>query len=102
MLEKFPEKIVWNKLSENPAARHILEANLDKISWFNACKNPSLIHLLDENHGRIEWFVIPNNPAIFEYDYKGMKEKTSVFTEELMANRFHPKNVDRFESWGYE
>jgi hypothetical protein len=24
------------------------------------------------------------------------------FTEELMENRFHPKNLDKFESWGYE
>jgi hypothetical protein len=24
------------------------------------------------------------------------------FTEELMENRFHPKNIGKFESWGYE
>ena len=39
------------------------------------------------------------NPAIFEYDYKAM---TRPFTEELMANRFHPNNMGKFEAWGYE
>jgi hypothetical protein len=98
LLERFPEKIVWHKLSENPAARHILEANLDNVHWFNASENPSLIHLLDENHGRIEWYVVSKNPEIFEYDYKGM---TRPFTEELMANRFHPNNFGKFEAWGF-
>jgi len=78
-----------------------LEANLDDVNWFNASENPSLIHLLDENYGRIEWYVISNNPEIFEYDYEGMKEKTSIFTEELMAAVFNPKNIDKFESWGF-
>jgi hypothetical protein len=39
-----------------------------------------------------------SNPSIFEYDYKDMKRP---FTEELMMERFHPNNVERFEEWGF-
>jgi hypothetical protein len=39
------------------------------------------------------------NTAIFEYDYRSMHRP---FTEELMANRFHPNNMGKFEAWGYE
>jgi len=26
---------------------------------------------------------------------------TRPFTEELMQNRFHPSNIDKFEEWGF-
>jgi hypothetical protein len=57
------------------------------------------MHLLEANQDKIEWDYLSQNPAIYEYDYKAM---TRPFTEELMQNRFHPNNMDRFESWGYE
>jgi hypothetical protein len=54
--------------------------------------NPNLI---------FEWFFIAVNPNIFEYDYEGMKKRTGLFAEELIQNRFHPKNIDKFEGWGF-
>ena len=56
------------------------------------------IELLKANQEKIKWNMISSNPAIFEYDYKNM---TRPFTEELMQNRFHPNNLDRFEAWGF-
>ena len=43
---------------------------------------------------------------IGEYDYEGMRQKM-VGTDgglyrDLMENRFHPRNVHKFESWGFE
>jgi hypothetical protein len=91
--------IEWEYLSANPAAIHLLEKNVELINWSSLSSNPAAIHLLKENQNKIDWFYLSQNPAIFEYDYKAM---TRPFTEELMANRFHPNNLNRFEAWGYE
>jgi hypothetical protein len=91
----------WSQLSDNSSAIHILEKNLDKIDWRRLSENPAAIHLLEANRDKIDWEYLSSNPEILEYDYEKMKE-TRPFTEELMANRFHPDNLDRFESWGYE
>ena len=38
-----------------------------------------------------------------KYNYKKMKEdmKKSGIAEELMAHIFHPKNMDKWDSWGF-
>ena len=44
-------------------------------------------------------------PFVFcEYDYDAMKNHmySSGLFEQLMQNRFHPKNIDKFEDWGFE
>jgi len=99
ILEQNQDKIDWSCLSENPAAIHLLEKNLDKISWRWIAENPLAIRILEQNQDKIDWEHLSANPAIFEYDYKKM---TQPFTEELMQNRFHPKNLVKFEAWGYE
>jgi hypothetical protein len=86
-------------LSSNPAAIHLLEKNIEKIDWSTLSLNPAAIHLLKQHPERINWSNLSKNPAIFEYDYKNMNQP---FTEELMANRFHPKYIQMFEEWGYE
>jgi hypothetical protein len=83
----------------NTGALPLIEKNLDKINWTLLSENPSAIHILEANQDKIYWPNFCKNPAIFEYDYKSMKQP---FTEELMQNRFHPKNLERFEAWGYE
>ena len=47
-------------------------------------------------------FGLLQNPAIFEYDYEAMRNRMKLIEEELVANRFHPKNMDKFVSWGFE
>ena len=86
-------------LSLNPAAIPYLEKNPERIRWVYLCFNPEAIDLLEANQDKIAWHMLSKNPSIFEYDYKNM---VRPFTEELMANRFHPNNIDKFEDWGYE
>jgi hypothetical protein len=81
----------------NPAAIHLLK--LEDINWRWLSGNPAAIHLLESNQDKIDWNNLSANPSIFEYDYESM---TRPFFEELMQNRFHPDNLDKFESWGYE
>jgi hypothetical protein len=71
------------------------------VNWLLLSENPAAIKLLEANQDKIYWPSFSKNPEIFEYDYKRMKERTSVFFEELMANRFHPKNINKFEDWGF-
>ena len=78
---------------------HLLEANQHLIDWTQLSTNPSAIHLLQKNQDKIDWFWISINPGIFEYDYEQMNKP---FTEELMQERFNPRNLNKFEDWGYE
>ena len=91
-------KLQWWSLSENPNAIQMLEANPDKIHWGMLSLNPAAMHLLEANQDKINWYWLSANPSIFTYDYKKM---VRPFTEELMVNRFHPQNVEKFEDWGF-
>ena len=102
LLEQNKNKIYWCVLSENPNAIHILEQNIDKIDWFNLSRNPNAIHLLEQNLDKINWYNLLGNPSIFEYDYESIKKRMNIIAEELIANRFHPRNFDKFVSWGFE
>jgi hypothetical protein len=39
---------------------------------------------------------------VFDYDYKDMRLRMKPLAEELIANRFHPKNFNKFVAWGFE
>jgi Tfp pilus assembly major pilin PilA len=104
-LENNQDKINWTQLSENPSARAIalLEKNQDKINWAMLSKNPSAISLLEKNQDKIAWAMLSENPSIFEYDYKGMKDAMyNGIKEDLVKNRFHPKNIPKFRDWGMD
>ena len=58
-----PEKTYWSALSANPAAIHLLEANRNKIDWDWLSRNPAAIHLLEDNPEKINWQVLSRNPA---------------------------------------
>jgi hypothetical protein len=98
ILEQNPDRIDWRSLSLNTSAIHLLEINQDKIDWLCLTRNESAIHLLEANQDKIDWYFISENPAIFTYDYEHMRQP---FTEELMQNRFHPNNMNKFEAWGF-
>ena len=54
---------------------------------------------------KVNWRKLLSNSNfiyIVEYDYKAMKERMNIIAEELIANRFHPRNFDKFVSWGFE
>ena len=78
--------------------------DMEKIGWqFLSC-NPGAMKLLEANQDNIVWNYLSLNPSIFEYDYKAMKDRmyNSGLFEGLMMNRFHPRNIPKFEDWGHE
>ena len=96
-------KIVWNGLSQNPNAIDLLKENPDKIDWQMLSFNPNAeaIALLKENPDEIDWNCLSSNPNIFTYDYEKMRENMLLFKEDLMKERFHPRNLRKFSSWGH-
>jgi hypothetical protein len=64
LLEKNPDKIDWYELSENTSAIHLLEKNLlhsDKIDWFGLSRNPAALHILEKNLDKIRWTALHFN-----------------------------------------
>jgi len=67
--------------------------------------NPNAIHILEKNLDKVNWDVLSSNHNIFEYDYKEIKNtlyNDNGFVEELMMNRFHPSNMDKWHGWGFD
>ena len=95
------DKIDWEWLSRNPNAIHLLEQNLDKVDWCNLSRNPNAIHLLEQNLDKIYWGMLSYNPGIFEYYYEAMKKTRDPIKHELMIERFNPKHIHQFSSWGF-
>jgi hypothetical protein len=80
-----------------------LENNQKNICWFHLSANPAAIALLENNQDKIIWSQLSLNPSIFEYDYKGMKDAMyKGIKEDLVKNRFHPKNIPKFRDWGMD
>ena len=103
LLEKNQDKIDWLYLSGNPNAIVLLEKNQDKINWLYLSENLNAIHLLEKNQDKIDWVLISKNPNIFEIDYEFLRERLkNSFGEELMMNRFHPMNFDKWTDWGFD
>ena len=75
----------------------------DKIDWACLSENPAAISLLENNQDKIDWSRLSRNPEIFEYDYQGMKDAMyKGIKEDLVKNRFHPKNIPKFRDWGMD
>jgi hypothetical protein len=113
LLEQNLDKIDWYQLSKNPNAIHLLEQHQDKINWYNLSKNPGAIHLIKKgfeenkipkNNIKYWWNSLLLNPSIFTctYDYDKIRAHCLVFKEGIIKNRFHPRNIHKFTSWGYE
>jgi hypothetical protein len=101
-LLKHPEHIDWSGLSVNEDAIALLEENVDKIDWVSVSHNKNAWSLLLKNLDKVNWIELSQNPAIFTYDYDKIKERCSLFKEELMEVRFHPRHYEHFASWGFE
>ena len=78
---------------------------IEKLEWHMLSRNPNAIHILENNLYKVYWYALSRNPNIFEYDYKEIKNTlydSNGFVEELMANRFHPSNMDQWHGWGFD
>ncbi len=67
------------------------------IVWDHLSRNPAAIHLLEQNPDKIDWCELSRNPSIFVDDYQAKsKERVETLREELMEKTWHP---NRFRSW---
>jgi len=57
---------------------------------------------LEQHPDKIDWPWLSTNPAIFVYDYEAMRTSRAGLHEELIQNRFHPRNIPQFDGWGFE
>jgi hypothetical protein len=85
-----------------PKEINYLRENPDEIDWRRMSYNKSegVLVLLKDRPDKINWYGLSRNPHIFVYDYKKMRENMSLFREDLMKNRFHPRNIPKFRDWG--
>ena len=100
LLEQNKNKIFWEFLSKNSSALHLLEQNKDKIDWFYLSQNQSAMHLLEQNQDKIDWHCLSINPSIFELDYNALKERCSVYKEELIQVALHPSRIQKYLEQG--
>ena len=109
-----PEEIHWHRLSQNshPDALKLLRLNPENIDWcwLSRNSNPDALALMQEHFinakesakdDNIEWCWLSANPNIFTYNYEAMKQSHMDLKQELMETMFHPKNIPKFSSWGY-
>ena len=99
-------RISWALLSKNYGAIRILEKYPERIDWFkiNENPNPEAIRILEAHwkaHAHIPWYILSENPNIFTYDYEEMTKTKNRLHEELIRNMFHPFNINKFEGWGF-
>ena len=97
------DKINWEYLSNNLYAIELLKKNKDNINWDMLSVNINAIELLNKNQHKFNWMGFSSNPNIMTYDYKKMKEnmKNSGIVEQLMAYIFNPKNMEKWNDWGF-
>lgn len=88
LLEQHPHKIVFERLLENESdwAMELIRQNVTHPDVINMHKTMFLL-----------------NPAIFikRIDYNQIEERFRPIRNEIIKNRFHPRNIDKFDSWGY-
>ena len=78
--------------------------DIEKLDWLHLSENPAAIHLLESNPKKIDWEWLSENTAIFQYDYEAMRERCGAFKEDLIKDRFHPRNLiaGKFKDWGID
>jgi len=73
--------------------------NLDELQLF-----------LEAAPHRVRWDLLSHNPDAVPIlvpgpvvlDYEAMKASRRELHEDLMKERFHPRNIKKFEGWGFE
>jgi hypothetical protein len=59
--------------------------------------------MMEKNRNGIHWSSLSQNPHIFTYDYEFLRQRMhGTIAEELIQNRFHPRNLSKFTGWGFE
>jgi hypothetical protein len=99
--------VCWERLSENPAAISFLKKNIDKIRWEHLIKNPNAIQIYEDYPekmgGHLSYIDFENisvDSPIFEIDYDAIRNRCSVYKEELMQVALHPSRIEYYLSQG--
>jgi len=89
--------IDWGALSANTNAIQLLNQNMYEINWecLRECFKSETISYWHS-------LVYPYNSRIDVYDYKLMLNNRKSLSKNIIENRFNPKNLDKFVSWGFE
>ena len=66
LIEKYPEKIIWNSFCVNARRIDYIRKNFDKINWIRLSQNRHAVQLLKENKHRICWISISENPEAID------------------------------------
>ena len=116
-LKENPDKISWYWLSHNitPMVNDFLKENPDKINWdvrrnirvLPSSRFPYGSHInwdkLSNGVSSNSWKILASMPNIFTYNYDVLKQRMeNTFGKELIINRFHPKNMNKWEGWGFK
>jgi hypothetical protein len=48
---------------------------------------------IGKNQNQIAWNALSGNPAIFNYDYKQMRDNYKELKEELIQKAWHPSRI---------
>ena len=77
---------------------------IEKLNWAELSFNPNAMHLLEKYPEKIHWVGLSLNPSIFQDAYhKASKQYFHRYVfEELVSVVFHPKNISKFPSWGFD
>lgn len=72
LLKKNMDKIMWDRLSSNPAAISIIEQCPEKVETWTVFHNPAAMHLIEQYiknniHDRIAWCELCYNPAAIPF-----------------------------------
>lgn len=81
--------------SKNPSQ---LEGSFNQIDW--KILKEGLNHNMKSCPPNFDFLF--NTPHLFTYDYPKIMECMKPIAEELMANRFHPKNAELWAGWGFD
>lgn len=76
---------------------------LDSTNHITIYPDDKLERLLKTNGEELTYFNLQRfiSPHL-KINYKLLRERIQPLAEELMANRFHPKNFDKFCQWGFD
>lgn len=100
LIEKFMDQLRpehWVDMSDNPGLIPLLKKNVDKISWDRLIiGNDNAMCIIKDNLDMLndqDWEFISTRSDIMQlypFDYETMKEKNSVFADELARVVFNP------------
>jgi hypothetical protein len=98
----------WRYLCENPNAIPLLEKHIDKIQWFPLATNPNGFSIFEKypekikivSYSFIDYKNFSISSPVFEFDYDAIRERCSIYKDELIATALHPSRIHSYLQQG--